>query len=256
MGADWKTIVWLVSIGVLAASSPAMAQRWGRERTPGDGVCFYEHADYRGDYFCVRTGENLGSLPAGMNDRISSIRIFGRAQVEVFKDYRFEGRSARFDYDVRNLREDNWNDRISSLRVRHGSSRRDHDRSGGYGSSGRDREDPDRIVRRAYQDVLNREPDGAGLRLYRSRILDDGWTEADVREALRRSPEHRERNTMTRDRAEEIVRRAYLSVLGRAPDSGSRGYVDKVLRDKWTQHDVERELQRSPEYRNRNRQGR
>jgi len=111
-------------------------------------------------------------------------------------------------------------------------------------------------VRRAYQDVLNREPDGAGLRLYRSRILDDGWTEADVREALRRSPEHRERNTMTRDRAEEIVRRAYLSVLGRAPDSGSRGYVDKVLRDKWTQHDVERELQRSPEYRNRNRQGR
>jgi hypothetical protein len=58
---------------------------------------------------------------------------------------------------------------------------------------------------------------------------------------------------MTRAKAEDIVRRAYLSVLKREPDSGSRGYVDRVLRDKWTQQDVERELRKSAEYRNRNR---
>ena len=122
-----------------------------------------------------------------------------------------------------------------------------HDRSGGHRRH-RD-EDADRIVRRAYQDILDREPDEAGLRQYRSRIIDDGWSEAQVRDALRKSPEYRQKSTMTRQKAQEIVRRAYLSVLKREPDAGSRGYVDRVLRDKWTQSDVERELRKSPEYR-------
>jgi hypothetical protein len=72
-----------------------------------------------------------------------------------------------------------------------------------------------------------------------------------VREALRKSPEYRDKSRMTRQKAEEIVRRAYRSVLNRDPDSGSRGYVDKVLYEKWTENDVERELRKSPEYRRR-----
>ena len=51
-------------------------------------------------------------------------------------------------------------------------------------------------------------------------------------------------------KAEEVVRRAYLAVLKREPDAGSVGYVNRVLRDNWTQNDVERELRRSPEFRN------
>src|SRR5438128_10968082 len=39
-------------------------------------------------------------------------------------------------------------------------------------------EDADRIVRRAYQDILDREPDEAGLPQYRGRLIDDGWSEA------------------------------------------------------------------------------
>ena len=109
-------------------------------------------------------------------------------------------------------------------------------------------------MRRAYQDILDREPDSAGLRLYRSRIIDDGWSESDVRDALRKSPEFREKNTMTMARAQDIVRRAYLSVLNREPDGGSSGYVNRVLRDHWTQQDIERELRRSAEYRGRGRQ--
>ena len=58
---------------------------------------------------------------------------------------------------------------------------------------------------------------------------------------------------MTRAKAEEIVRQAYLAVLKREPDQGSQGYVNRILRDKWTQQDVERELRRSPEYRNNDR---
>ena len=52
-------------------------------------------------------------------------------------------------------------------------------------------------------------------------------------------------------RAEEIVRRAYLEVLRREPDAASRGYVDRVMRDNWSQNDVERELRKSAEYRRR-----
>src|SRR4029077_8580338 len=107
------------------------------------------------------------------------------------------------------------------------------------------------IVRRAYQDILERQPDPTGMRVYRSHIIDDGWSEAQVREALRNSPEYRDKNAMTYPKAQDIVRRAYLSVLKREPDPASRGYVDKVFRDHWSQADVERELRKSPEYRNK-----
>jgi hypothetical protein len=235
---------------VLATSSTAMAQRWGREGVPRDGVCFYKDPNFNGDYFCARSGDNFASVPDGMNDRISSIRIFGRAEVTVFKDIRFAGRSSRFDNDIRNLKNEGWNDLISSIRVRSASGGGFGGRPGG-GSYGRPTEDPDRIVRRAYEDILQREPDSSGLRQYRSRIIDDGWTEAQVRDALRNSREYREKSSMTPARAQDIVRRAYLAVLKREPDPGSRGFVEKVLRDHWSQQDVERELRQSPEYRNK-----
>lgn len=233
----------LTGMVVLAAPSGLAAQDWGRGTTPRSGACFYKDPDFRGDYFCVRTGDNVRDMPHSMNDRITSIQIFGRAEVIVFQDSRFEGRSMRFNYDVRDLRREGWNDLISSFRV-NGSSFGHNHGGGGGGYNG----DPDVIVRRAYQDILNREPDQQGLRLYRSRIIDDGWTENDVREALKTSPEYRQQNTMTYAKAQEIVRQAYLNVLRREPDSGASGYVNKVYRDRWTQQDVERELRKSPEY--------
>jgi hypothetical protein len=233
-----KTVLLFTSGVLLAAASTVTAQSWGSERPPRDGVCFYEDADYRGNYFCARPGDEESSLPSDINDRISSIRVYGRAEVEIFQDPRFLGDKQRFGSDVRDLKSENWNDRISSFQVRSTS------RSGG---------DPDKIVRRAYEDILDREPDSAGLRTYRSHIIDDGWTETEVRDALRKSSEYRQKTTMTPAKAEEVVRRAYQSVLGREPDAGSRMYVDRVLRDKWTQQDVERELRKSGEYRNKNR---
>lgn len=245
-----KTILLFTSGALLAAASAVTAQSWGSERPPRDGVCFYEDADYHGDYFCVRTGDEESSLPSDINDRISSIRVYGRAEVEIFQDPRFRGDRERFESDVRNLKSENWNNRISSFQVRSTSSSRGSRGSGDRSSrSG----DPDKIVRRAYEDILDREPDSAGLRLYRSHIIDDGWTEAEVRDALRKSPEYRQKTAMTPAKAEEVVRRAYQSVLEREPDAGSRAYVDRVLRDRWTQQDVERELRKSAEYRSKNR---
>jgi len=246
--------VLLVCIALAAGSSPLLAQRWGQGDVPREGACFYKDPNFRGDYFCVETGDGLGFVPDGMNDKISSMRLFGRVEVTVFRDVRFAGRSERFDGDIRNLKSEGWNDLISSIRVRRESGGGGNfGRPGGRPTFGRPTEDPERVIRRAYQDLLNREPDPTGLRIYRSHMLDDNWSEGQVRDAIRNSPEYREKSTMTYAKAEEIVRRAYQAVLRREPDPGSRPYVDKVLRDHWSQQDVERELRKSPEYRNKGR---
>jgi hypothetical protein len=54
---------------------------------------------------------------------------------------------------------------------------------------------------------------------------------------------------MTRDQAQAIVRSAYQNVLGREPDPGSAGYVDRVVNDHWSQQQIENELRNSAEYR-------
>jgi predicted transcriptional regulator len=120
------------------------------------------------------------------------------------------------------------------------------------------RDSAERIVQRAYQDMLRRAPDAGGLMTYRNRILNDGWDEQDVREALRKSPERRTTtvmaNVMTRDKAEEMVKRAYRDVLGREADEGGlKSFVDHVLRDRWSEADVVKALRNSPEFRNKRR---
>jgi len=247
-----------ISVGFVAFLSVGLAdradaQRFGRGPTPAAGACFYEDPNFEGEYFCIRAGDRIEQMPRDMNDRISSIRTFGHVEVTVFQDRDFSGRAARFE-NVQNLKRQGWNDRISSLRVEGfgGVFDRRDDRNRERGSE-QDRgrfqigdAQAERMVRSAYQDVLHREPDEAGLRLYRRHITEDGWSEQQVREALRSSPENR---VLTRERASEIVRRAYLSVLNREPDAGAQGYVTRVMREGWTEEDVARELRRSPEYR-------
>jgi len=97
-------------------SLPAFAQpQWGRHEKPRSGACFYRHANFGGDYFCIRSGERWDALPRGMNNEISSINVFGGASVEIFRHENFSGKHQVVDRDVPNLRE--WNDRISSIRV-------------------------------------------------------------------------------------------------------------------------------------------
>ena len=232
-------------VAVLAVAPAAFAQRWGHGREPGNGACFYRDADFRGEYFCIDAGRSVGELPRDMNDAISSVRIFGRAEVFVYQNRRFGGRSLRLDHNVNNLRREGWTDLVSSLEVRSARGRG----YGGYDRPGYSSREVERVITRAYQDLLGRDPDPEGMRVSRSHMIDDGWPEARVREALRDSREYRERNTMTYPKAQEIVRRAYLNVLKREPDAGASGYINKVLRERWTQADVERELRKSPEYR-------
>jgi hypothetical protein len=246
----------MVGALVLFTETTASAQRWGRSSVPRAGACFFRDANFQNDYFCVQAGQEIPDLPNGMNNEISSIRTFGNVEVTIFQNDGFGGRSKRFATDVRNLQEQDWNDRLSSIRV---GGRFDDVRGGqgGYGDVRSVRE-ADRIIERAYREILRRDPDPEGRREYRNRLLNDNWTEAELRQALRTSQERQDRVTTTRSRtsrarAEQIVRDAYLSVLNREPDSGSGAYVDKVLNEGWSAQDVTRALRNSEEFRNNHR---
>jgi len=124
----------------------------------------------------------------------------------------------------------------------------------------------DRIIRRAYMDVLHREPDPEGLAEYRRQVIENGWEYYDLRQVLARSEEGRavnsgvaprsggHRGAIRTEDANAIVRRAYLSVLNREPDaSGLADYTAKILHEGWTEARLMQALRESDEYRNRNR---
>lgn len=183
-------IVAIAGSVVLVASSTATAQHWGRGAQPRDGACFFKDPDFRGDYFCVRAGQSQRDMPRGMNDKITSIRLFGATAVIVYQDSKYEGRSTRFDGDVHNLRHEGWNDLISSFRVvelREFGRRRDRRRERMTAAAA------EQIVRDAYRRVLGREPDPTAQGYVR-RVLDDGWTQSDVERDLRKSAEYRSKH--------------------------------------------------------------
>jgi hypothetical protein len=97
---------------------------WGRSNTPDNGACFYRNG-FNGDAFCLQTGQSLSSMPNGMNDQISAIKLFGNATATVFRDSGFGGERQTFSSNVADLRYGsgaNWGDRISSIRVDRASS--------------------------------------------------------------------------------------------------------------------------------------
>jgi TorA maturation chaperone TorD len=106
---------------------------------------------------------------------------------------------------------------------------------------------PEAIIRRAYQDILGRDPDAEGMRTYRSNIVDRGWTEQDVREALRNSPEYQTGAARTAS-ADRIINRAYQDILGRQPDpEGLNTYRRNIIERGWDEQDVRTALRRSQE---------
>lgn len=213
-------------------------------------VIVYEHADFRGASMVLEPGESIENLTRrrfpngrGMNDCISSIRVEGAVEVLVFQDSGFRGGMLRITHSLKNLQEEarGWNDAISALRV---------ERERGRGGPPPRPERPDfsrvdPVIRRAYLDILLREPDASGLRSYRSRMIEDGWTEARVRDELRRTAEYR-------SVVERIITKAYRDLLDRAPDpAGQRMYRDRMLRDGWTEEDVRNAIRKDDEYRRR-----
>lgn len=107
-------------------------------------------------------------------------------------------------------------------------------------------QDYERIITRAYEDVLGRQPDKEGMRHFRSRMIDERWDEARVRAALRDSEEYRLRQI------DVVINRAYDDLLRRKPDrQGQETYRRKMLREGWDEQRVRQDIMNSDEYRRR-----
>jgi hypothetical protein len=91
-----------------------------RDNRPSrDRVCVYEDINYGGRSQCWNADEEERNLSgSGWNDRISSIRVFGRARIEMYRDADYRGGRIRLDRDAPDLGAINWSDQISSFQVR------------------------------------------------------------------------------------------------------------------------------------------
>jgi len=207
----YKTIGILMAGVILCHASIASAQRWGQGSTPRSGACFYEDVNFGGRYFCSSAGNTMSAVPAGMNDRISSVRLFGNSTVTLYRDVNLRGPAKIVSSDVSDLRGFGFNDRLSSFSVGNGGFYGSNGNGGYYGS--------DRRIVREQRGIEQRGP-YAGANRY-------GWNQA-----------------------QSMVRRSYLSVLGREPDpSGLQSWTEQVMNNNWTQRDLEYALRQSDEYR-------
>ncbi len=90
--------------------------RPGRPGRPGrDEVCFYSRANFGGDSFCAKPGDDIARL-GRWDDEISSIRVRGDARALVCERTNFNGRCVVISRDARTLGA--ADDEISSIRVR------------------------------------------------------------------------------------------------------------------------------------------
>jgi len=76
----------------------------------------------------------------------------------------------------------------------------------GYSGYSQSAQNQDAAITRVFRNVLNREPSGSELRRYRKEMADNGWTERDVRDDLRKSAAH---DRIKDGSADRIVKRAW-----------------------------------------------
>ena len=105
-------------------------------------------------------------------------------------------------------------------------------------------EEATRAVTAAYEDILGRKPDESGMRTYRSKMVDEGWSEQDVRKALRKSVENRVGDV------DSVIKTAYRDILGRKPDKKGFAHYKRMMLEKgWSEKDVRDSLLKSEEAR-------
>lgn len=127
-----------------------------------------------------------------------------------------------------------WNQPYDS---RSDSRSNNSDRSDSRSDSGDNYEALDQI----YRDVLGRDIDRRGYRVYSARIR-DGWSLSKVRKEVARSSE-----------ATQAINRLYQKILGRDADPAGMRTYQKNLEAGWSLRQVERALANSQEGRNRRR---
>ena len=109
----------------------------------------------------------------------------------------------------------------------------------------------EKMVRRAFQDSVHREPGNDELAHFRQMVLEDNWSEKRIRDTLQTgggivAVAH----SVSVDEARRMVREAYQQVLGRDPDpSGLEEFANRIRKDGWTVEKVMAALRQSAEAR-------
>jgi hypothetical protein len=110
--------------GTVSATDAACAQKYygSPDRTGERKVCLYEHESFQGKEWCfgVGTVPNFKAVP-GLNDSVTSIRVYGGVKYRVCRDVDFRGDcSDLLQGEALSLGRNwggGWNDSISSLQV-------------------------------------------------------------------------------------------------------------------------------------------
>ncbi len=145
IGFTFITLIVFSLIQILSPGLQAQSRIWNRGNQPRDGACLYSDENYKGKEFCVTANESQRKMEERYNNRISSVRTFGKAEMTVNENENFNGSRQTFSQNVPKLRE--WNDRITSFQVtgdpqyggREGGQSREQ-----YGSRSRGNETRDR----------------------------------------------------------------------------------------------------------------
>lgn len=213
------------------------------ERGGGPRVILYEHPDFRGGSIVLRPGEAVENLSRWdfdngrrANDRISSIRVEGGAEVTVFTDARFRGAPLKVTRDIRDLRRVDGNhgprfdDNISSVRVEMVRRPPPPPPAPPHRPV-----DVDRLIERAYLDIVGRAPTGDQLLHYRRLMLNEGWSEHRVREDLRYSDEV----------VHAYIVKLYREIFGRDPRHDELGHYRRgIQHNRWSDVEVRNDMQR------------
>ena len=101
---------------------------------------------------------------------------------------------------------------------------------------------PEKVITDAFRDLLDREPDADGMRHYRRRMIERGWTAGDVRDAIRASEEFRIHE------ADIVIDRAFDDLLERPPTADERDeYRRRLLKD-GTEDGIRRHIKKSEDF--------
>lgn len=234
----------LRAFAVVALLIPAALVGRHDDDRGGPRVILYEHPDFRGGSIVLRPGDAIENLARWdfdtgrrANDRISSIRVEGGAEVTLFTDARFRGAPLKVTRDIRDLgrvdgpRGPRFNDNVSSVRV-------DALRPPAPVPGPRPPHKPvdvDRIIERAYLEIVGRAPDGGQLLHYRRLMVNEGWSEHRVREDLRYSDEV----------VHAYIIKLYREIFGRDPRHDELGHYKRgIQHNRWSDVEVRNDMKR------------
>ena len=266
-----RPIFWQLSCLLLALLARAEA---------ADAVVFFTEPNFQGEALRVEAGarvEDLATLRRANQQpwrgAISSVRIEGAARATVasapgFRGERLEIAASIPDLYAQPMGGQTWDRAIAAIEVRGPTyappAPTYPDRGPGTvvvvpappppprvvivepPRPRIDRRTAERMVEHAYREVLDRPADPTGLRTYRDRLMQEGWSQQEVIQQLQRSPEARA------IQPEAAIRRLYREVLGRDADPAGLAHYRAKWREGWTQGQIREDLRRSQEGRGRN----